>query len=127
MNVVEAIVLGMIQGVTEFLPVSSSGHLVLGQNLLGIKEPMMAFNVAVHLGTLLAVAIYFPLRNLEMSGWHWAGLAVLLPAACLTYFFMVLKINTNDSALLADRELESWALGFGIRGSRLGRCSSSSR
>ena len=55
----QAIWLGVVQGLTEFLPVSSSGHLVLGQHLLGLNEPEMLFDVAVHVGTLLAVAAYF--------------------------------------------------------------------
>lgn len=55
----QAIILGLVQGLTEFLPVSSSGHLVLGQHLLGLDEPEMLFDVAVHVGTLLAVAAYF--------------------------------------------------------------------
>ncbi len=59
MNLTEAVVLGVVQGVTEFLPVSSSGHLVLFQHLLGIKEPMLAFDISVHIGTLFAVVIYF--------------------------------------------------------------------
>jgi len=59
MNLTEAVFLGVVQGVTEFLPVSSSGHLVLFQNLLGIKEPMLAFDICVHVGTLFAVVIYF--------------------------------------------------------------------
>ncbi len=59
MNLTEAIVLGVVQGVTEFLPVSSSGHLVLFQHLLDIKEPMLAFDISVHVGTLFAVVIYF--------------------------------------------------------------------
>ena len=59
MNTVEAIILGAVQGLTEFLPVSSSGHLVLFQNLLGLKEPLLAFDISVHVGTLFAVVIYF--------------------------------------------------------------------
>jgi len=59
MNLTEAILLGVVQGLTEFLPVSSSGHLVLFQNLLGLKEPLLAFDISVHVGTLIAVVIYF--------------------------------------------------------------------
>ncbi len=59
MPIFEAIVLGIVQGLTEFLPISSSGHLVLFQNLLGYTEPMIAFDIAVHWGTLLAVFIFF--------------------------------------------------------------------
>ena len=59
MNFTEAVALGVVQGVTEFLPVSSSGHLVLFQHLLGIKEPMLAFDISVHVGTLFAVVIFF--------------------------------------------------------------------
>ncbi len=49
----------MVQGLTEFLPVSSSGHLVFFQSLLGFKEPPIFFDVMLHLGTLLAVVVYF--------------------------------------------------------------------
>jgi undecaprenyl-diphosphatase len=59
MNYTEAILLGIIQGLTEFLPVSSSGHLVLFQHLFGLKEAELFFDVCVHLGTLLAVIIVF--------------------------------------------------------------------
>ncbi len=59
MNLVEAIILGIVQGLTEFLPVSSSGHLVLLQQLLGLKEAELFFDVSVHLGTLVAVLIVF--------------------------------------------------------------------
>ena len=55
----EAILLGVIQGLTEFLPVSSSGHLVLAQGLLGVKQPGVSFELLVHLGTLVAVLVYF--------------------------------------------------------------------
>ena len=59
MNALEAIILGIIQGLTEFLPVSSSGHLVLFQHLFGLKEAELFFDVCVHLGTLVAVVIVF--------------------------------------------------------------------
>jgi len=59
MNPFQAAVLGVIQGLTEFLPVSSSGHLVIAQHLFGLKDPEVLFDVSVHIGTLVAVFIYF--------------------------------------------------------------------
>ncbi len=59
MNILESIILGIVQGLTEFLPVSSSGHLVLTEKLLGLTTHNIRFVVVVHLGSLLAVlAIY---------------------------------------------------------------------
>lgn len=55
----QAILLGFIQGLTEFLPISSSGHLVIGQRFLGLDQPELLFDVVVHLGTLAAVAVVF--------------------------------------------------------------------
>ncbi|MDM8518164.1 undecaprenyl-diphosphate phosphatase [Desulfobacterales bacterium HSG16] len=59
MGVIQAVLLGIIQGLTEFLPVSSSGHLVLFQRLFGLTEPELFFDVSVHMGTLVAVLIFF--------------------------------------------------------------------
>ncbi len=59
MTILEAIVLGVLQGITEFLPVSSSGHLVLVQHFLGIKELQVFFDVMLHFGTLGAVIIVY--------------------------------------------------------------------
>lgn len=59
MSILESIVLGIIQGFTEFLPVSSSGHLVLAQYFWDINETGITFEIVVHLGSLLAVLIYF--------------------------------------------------------------------
>jgi undecaprenyl-diphosphatase len=56
---IKAVTLGILQGLTEFLPVSSSGHLVLAQDLLGMDAPGITFEVVLHVGTLLAVlAVY---------------------------------------------------------------------
>lgn len=59
MNLLESVFLGFIQGITEFLPVSSSGHLVLFSNLLGIQEPNLNFEILLHFGTLIAVFFAF--------------------------------------------------------------------
>lgn len=59
MSIIIAIILGIVQGLTEFLPVSSSGHLVLFEKLFGISEGNLAFNIVVHLGSLLAVIICY--------------------------------------------------------------------
>ncbi|PWB76399.1 hypothetical protein C3F09_00060 [candidate division GN15 bacterium] len=62
MNYIDAIILGIIQGLTEFLPVSSSGHLVLAEELLKVKMPGVTFEVLIHIGTLVSVLIYFRAR-----------------------------------------------------------------
>ncbi len=59
MGFIEAVFLGILQGLTEFLPVSSSGHLVLVQTFLGIKMPGVTFEVIVHAGTLLSIIWVF--------------------------------------------------------------------
>jgi len=59
MNFIQAILLGFIQGATEFLPVSSSGHLAIAQHFLGFKEANLAFDTFLHVGTLLAVILFF--------------------------------------------------------------------
>ncbi len=62
MSYFDAIILGIIQGLTEFLPVSSSGHLVLAEHFLNAKLPGVTFELALHLGTLFSVIIYFRRR-----------------------------------------------------------------
>ncbi|MCA9397569.1 undecaprenyl-diphosphate phosphatase [candidate division WWE3 bacterium] len=59
MSIIEAVLLGVVQGITEFLPISSSGHLTLLQHILGVSEPPLFFNIMVHAGTLIATLIYF--------------------------------------------------------------------
>jgi len=56
---IKAVILGIIQGLTEFLPVSSSGHLVLFQDLLGLDLPGLSFAIFLHLGTLISVLIVY--------------------------------------------------------------------
>ncbi len=67
MDTVQIIVLALIQGILEFLPVSSSGHLILVPALVGWDDQGLAFDIAVHFGSLLAVIVYFRRDLLEMA------------------------------------------------------------
>ena len=59
MTIIDAIIQGVVQGLTEFLPVSSSGHLTITQHILGETENNLFFNVMLHLGTLVAVCAFY--------------------------------------------------------------------
>jgi undecaprenyl-diphosphatase len=82
MTYTQALVLGVVQGVTEFLPVSSSGHLILVPRVFGWPDQGLAFDAAMHLGTLAALLAYFRVELTEMlTGVLARRLAVLLLAA----------------------------------------------
>jgi undecaprenyl-diphosphatase len=102
MNIIQAILLGLLQGATEFIPVSSSGHLVLVPWLLGWDSPGLVFDTVVHWGTLVAVLAYFWrdwlaligawLRGLVRWDWHdplarlmWLLIVGTIPAALLGF------------------------------------------
>lgn len=73
MSILQAAILGIVQGLTEFLPVSSSGHLVLARQLLHVSNPeMLSFDVYVHFGTLISVCVLFrtDIGHIVMSFWH---------------------------------------------------------
>lgn len=67
MNELEAAFLGLVQGLTEFLPVSSSGHLVMAQTVLGVGEEGLLFEIAVHVATLASVVVFYWRRILELG------------------------------------------------------------
>ncbi len=73
-DVVQALCLGLLQGLTEFLPVSSDGHLALAQLWLHVAEPSLALTVLLHLGTLVATVLYFRRRIGLMIRDAWLGL-----------------------------------------------------
>ena len=78
MTQLHAIFLGFVQGLTEFLPISSSGHLVVFQQLLGLVEPGIAFEISVHLGTLAAVVIFFRKEISEVNEAAVAGIRLAI-------------------------------------------------
>ncbi len=67
MSTLEAIVLGLVQGLTEFLPISSSGHLRIVPALLGWEDPGAGFTAVIQLGTMAAVLIYFRAELLQIA------------------------------------------------------------
>jgi undecaprenyl-diphosphatase len=64
----QAVMLGILQGVTEFLPVSSSGHLFIAHRIFGFREPTLSFDLLLHLGTLFAIALFLHREIAEMTG-----------------------------------------------------------
>ena len=110
MTLFQAIILGIIQGVTEFLPVSSSGHLVLLQKIFRVTEPGLTFDIVVHLGTLVAVFIVF-----------WRDIVALLkkPFQKLTFLLIVGTIPAAVVGIVFKDFFESvfasgGTLGFGF-------------
>ncbi len=97
MNAWQAALLGLVQGLTEFLPISSSGHLVLFNHFLGVMDESIVFEIAVHLGTLIAVLVYFRkdlimvFRDFFMGGpgrrVGWMLILAMVPTALIGFGF----------------------------------------
>lgn len=95
MSILQALILGIIQGLTEFLPISSSGHLLLVQKAMGISDIGFVFDVALHLGTLIALIIFFfkDIRTLikavfvktKQTRLAWLIIIATIPAAVIGY------------------------------------------
>ncbi len=108
-NVLSALILGLIEGVTEFLPISSTGHLILTNSLLGLHgEKISAFDVIIQLGAILAVVVLYrerffalirPREDMKFSGFH--GLYLL----CLT------SIPASVVGLLAHEVIKKFLFG----------------
>ena len=120
MTFLEAILLGILQGLTEFLPVSSSGHLVLAQQFLGLKEPLVFFDVMLHVGTLAAVLVAYRevIGRLLIGGFTTVGdtqfwrkpRATLNTSAELKFISLILigSIPTGIIAVVFKTQLESF-------------------
>lgn len=120
MTFLEAIVLGILQGLTEFLPVSSSGHLVLAQQFLGLKEPLVFFDVMLHVGTLAAVLVAYRgaigrllvggLSTLSNPAFYRKPVATLNTSDELRFIWLILlgSIPTGIIAVLFKTQLESF-------------------
>jgi len=90
METLKILILGIVQGLTEFLPVSSSGHLVLFQHAFGMKEPQLLLDVCLHVGTLIAVFVVF-FKELQRL----ASVLIRLPALIRNAGGIVTLFNQN--------------------------------
>ena len=98
MGLLEAVISGIVQGVAEFLPISSSGHLVILHKLMGFSEPEILFDLFLHLGTLVAVFIVFGSEIIEsVTTKKRAGFLVLL-GSVVTFVFALLFIKNIEAA-----------------------------
>lgn len=88
MNLFQAFVLGAVQGLTEFLPISSSGHLALFQNWFSVQEPTLVFDVFLHAASLIAVFLFFwkDIQKLQWRDWWLLGIGTI-PAVLVGVFF----------------------------------------
>ncbi|UCD94020.1 MAG: undecaprenyl-diphosphate phosphatase [Candidatus Zixiibacteriota bacterium] len=106
MSYFDAIILGLIQGLTEFLPISSSGHLVLTEHLLGATMPGVIFELVVHFGTWMSVFIYFRkkvlrlIKSVLVSGLE-AERKLLLYLVIGTAPLVIVAVPLKDSILSA--------------------------
>lgn len=119
------LILAIVQGLTEFLPVSSSGHLVLTSRILGWEDQGVAIDIAVHVGTLLAVIIYFwrdvarvaggTLRLVTFRGGPDARLAVMLLIATLPIVLAGFLAKDYVETVFRSVEVIAWAtIGFAL-------------
>lgn len=111
MDPIQAIVLGIVQGLTEFIPVSSSAHLIIVPWLLGWKDPGLAFDAALHLGTLAAVLTYFVRDWLDLG----RGLVLSITERTLSgpqnrrlgWFILAASIPGGLAGLALDQAVEN--------------------
>ncbi len=100
MTVFKAILLGILQGATEFLPVSSSGHLLLAQKMLGLTEPELAFDILLHLGTLLAVLLFLRREVSDILGSFFRRYPDLRPGAWGRRDLLLLVVSSVPTAII---------------------------
>ena len=98
MNVFQAFILGIMQGLAEFLPISSSGHLVLLQRIFKVNEDAMTFDIALHIATLISVCLIYRHRIWEM---------IKNPFSKLPIFIILGTIPMVILGLLFDDAIES--------------------
>ena len=95
MTVPQAVISGVVQGLTEFLPVSSSGHLVILHRIFGFTEPQLTFDIFLHLGTMISVLIFFAKDIIDIL-FKDRKMFFLLLLACIPTF--IIGFSSKDIA-----------------------------
>ena len=117
MNIFQAVVLGLVQGLAEFLPISSSGHLIIFQTLFGLNEPGITFDVLLHVATLIPVFIIFRDEIFELIRNPFQKLTLLLVMATIPAVVLALLFGDFVRSLFTSTTY--LAFGFFITGSLL--------
>ncbi|MFN2433496.1 MAG: undecaprenyl-diphosphate phosphatase [Gemmatimonadota bacterium] len=108
----EALVLGVLQGLTEFLPVSSKGHLVMGQTLLGVQLESLTFEILVHVATLSAVVVVYRGRLLRIVRERDFSYVLKLAGACVPVGVLGLLLKERVEAIFHDPAVTGFGLLF---------------
>ncbi len=87
MSIIQAIILAIVEGLTEFLPVSSTGHMIITQGILGIKSDdfVKAFTVIIQFGAIISVLVLYWKRFFQTMDFYWKLLVAFLPAAVIGF------------------------------------------
>src|SRR3954464_11305675 len=109
MTTFHALVLGIVQGLGEFLPISSSGHLIVVPWLFGWEEHGLAFDVALHAGTFFAVAYAFMGEWWAIAKGFFAGLRVGRPFATKEGRLLLRLVRASTPGGIAGKLLDEWA------------------
>lgn len=108
----EVTILAVLQGIAEFLPISSSGHLVIGQHLMGLRDSGMRLDVFLHLGTLFSIVVFYFSRIAAIVGsgdWKFCARIVVSALPAVTVYFLF--GDFVDSAF-SDVRMTGWLLIF---------------
>ena len=127
MPILHLLLVASIQGLTEFLPVSSSGHLILLPNLTGLKDQGQVIDIAVHIGTLAAVLLYFRqdvgmivrglprlLRRSRSDEGAWLARCLIVATVPVVVFGLALKLTGIDEAMRSTAVIGWTMLVFGL-------------
>lgn len=112
MNFFQSVIIAIVEGLTEFLPISSTGHMIITEKLLGVQETdfVKVFTVAIQLGAILAVVVLYAIKFFDFSRWQfYAKLLIgVIPAIVLGLLF-----SKKIDAMLESTLVVAWALVIG--------------
>ena len=110
MTIFQAIIIAIVEGLTEFLPVSSTGHMIITQHFLGLPSSdfLKAYMVIIQLGAILSVVVLYFKRFFQSFNFYWKLLAAFIPAAIIGLTF-----GDAIDAMLGDVSVVAWALVIG--------------
>lgn len=114
MTITQAVISGIVQGITEFFPISSSGHLALLHNILGLKQEMLTFDVFLHFGTVLSVIVFFRKDILQMFQKDTRLLKLIIIASIPTFIIGLVFKDIVESFLSSPKVIGISLIATGV-------------